>query len=122
MRQNNLSTRNRIFRNRVIVSVIGIIILILGLSYISYRNSILVAEKFFKPIITEVEYDYSKLLYINPPHEKEKRICWMVQYQAKYVYGHGIWILVSPTGNIIGTNPVNLKERMENDQSDKQKL
>jgi hypothetical protein len=81
--------------------------------YVSYRNALVVAERIFHPIRSEEEFDYITLsLGRQYPGADRLSIHWRIGYRPKNVFGNDAEVFVSICGNVLSTNPTDLRQRI----------
>ena len=107
----------RVKRRHYIFFISLLFIIFLTFLLVSYSNAKRVANKIMeptKPDIYMVECNFTILsLSEGRPVDQISGVGWQVLYNTDKYFANNLEIYVSLTGKIVGTNPVDLRERIK---------
>jgi hypothetical protein len=96
----------------LVVFIFVVLLIFSALLFLSHRKALSIANEIMKPMLTDWAYYDTDFLPIGFLGEKDGP-SWLILYDAEEAMVVGpISIQVSLFGKVIGTNPLDLRERM----------
>jgi hypothetical protein len=102
------------FRKRRLLLALGLLIgLLVGLPSLSYVVARRTADGLFEPLPEGWFLADARFVFWEMPTFEDRQLAWRFIYKHTDYNGDGVQLFVSPTGELLVTNPIDLPERIE---------